>query len=158
MLNGAVAAALEHVERSAYVAQHIGGRVLQRVAHARLRREVHDTLEALAGEERRNSRRVREIQLHEAERSVPGEAREPRLLELHVVVIVEVIEADDFLPLIEEPLRGGRADKAGSPGHQDLHNRPSVSAAGNKCLTSYSTRGRRHRRLTPGVPRWRNSP
>src|SRR4029077_8115270 len=87
---------------------------------------------------------------------VRSQAREPRLLERHVVVRIEVVEPDDFVPAREQALRRVRADEAGGPCDQDLHRRPSTAVAGNTCFTSYSTCFFLHRRRTPRAPSSRN--
>ena len=50
-----------------------------------------------------------------------------------------LFEGEPVLAGIEQPLHGVRADEAGSARDQDLHSRPSTTAAGNTCLMSYST-------------------
>ena len=64
------------------------------------------------------------------------QARQARLLQSHVVVVIEVVEPDDLVAPREQPLRRVRADEAGRAGHEHLHSRPSTSAAGNTCLMS----------------------
>ena len=67
MLDAVVAATLEDIQRPLDVAAHVGVRVLQRIAHPGLRREVHHARELLAREQRRDRRRIGEIEPHEAE-------------------------------------------------------------------------------------------
>ena len=50
VLDPMVAAALEDVRRADHVRVDVGERVLQRVANARLRAQVHHPIELLAGE------------------------------------------------------------------------------------------------------------
>ena len=82
MLDAVVPAALEHVQRADDVAVDVGVRVLERVAHARLRGEVDHALELLAREQRRHARAVGEVELHEAEARQLLEDREARVLEV----------------------------------------------------------------------------
>jgi hypothetical protein len=100
VLDAIVPAAFEHVQRAADVAAHVGVRILQRVAHARLGCQMHHPREFLAGEELRHGRVVGKIELDGAELR-RGEAPEARLLESHVVVVIEVIESDDLVAGIE---------------------------------------------------------
>ena len=102
MLDAVVPAALEHVQRAVDVAPHVGVRILQRIAHAGLRGEMHHARELLAREQRRNRRGIGEIELHEAETRV-REALQARLLERHVVVVVEIVEADDLVARLQQP-------------------------------------------------------
>ena len=62
--------------------------------------------------------------------------RETRELQAHVVVVVEVVEADDLVAAREQLLRGVEADEAGGAGDEDLHRRPSTSPALNTYLMS----------------------
>ena len=155
MLDAIVPAALEDVQRAGDVAAYIGMRLLQRVSYARLGREVHDARELFAGEKLRHRRIIGQLELDEAE-ARSGETCESRLLEIHVVVVVEIVEPDDLVTGVEQALRSTRTDEARGACDQDLHSRPSTAAAGNTCLMSYSTCLRRHRRRTPRAPSSRN--
>jgi hypothetical protein len=99
-------------------------RVLQRVAHACLRGEVHDAVEFLAGEQRRDAVAVRHVHLREAEVRVRREPREPVGLERRVVVVVQVVQADDLVAAREQDLAHVHADESGRAGDEDLHDLP----------------------------------
>src|SRR5258708_37740565 len=45
--------------------------------------------------------------------------REARFLQLRIVVRVEVVDADDLLPAIEQSLRNVESDEAGGAGHEN---------------------------------------
>jgi hypothetical protein len=114
------ARALEDVQEPGHVGVDIGMRVLERVAHACLRGEVHDRVEAPACENLLHGGAIREVGTHELEPSrprVPGEEREPPLLEPHVVIGIEVVEADHVVAAAEEAARQVVADEAGRAGH-----------------------------------------
>src|SRR5207248_2727808 len=130
--------------------------ILKRVAHPGLSGEVDHTLELLPGEELRDPRVIGQIQLDETEFRMRCQAREPRLLELDVVVLVEVVETDDLIAPRQEALRGMESDESGRAGDEDLHRRPSTAAAGNTCLTSYSTCFVLQSFRTPRAPSSRN--
>jgi hypothetical protein len=51
------------------------------------------------------------------------QARQPRLLEGDIVVVVEIVNADDFVAAREQALADMHADKPGGAGEQDLHGR-----------------------------------
>src|SRR5690606_18058812 len=120
MLDAVVPAALEHRERARHVAVRIRERRLDAVADARLRREMHDAVEALVREEIRHGFPIGEIDLHELEVRGRLELREPRTLQRDVVVLVKVVEADDLVAAAEELLRSVKADEAGGARHQYL--------------------------------------
>jgi len=44
---------------------------------------------------------------------MPGEDRESRFFQRHVVIVVEVVEADDLIATREQELRGVKTDEAG---------------------------------------------
>ena len=57
---------------------------------------------------------------------VEGEVRmrdigEPVALELDIIIVVEVVDADDALPPRQQGTRDVRADEPGNPGHDDGH-------------------------------------
>ena len=69
--------------------------------------------------------------------------REARLLEVDVVVVVEVVEADDLVAAREQPSCRRRADEAGGSRDQNLHrsrldpqSRASTWSAGSRLLMS----------------------
>ncbi len=80
---------------------------------------------------------IRNVQPHEAKARVGADLLQARELEGNVVVVVEVIEADNFVAALEQHACGEVADEAGGAGNQELHyNRPSTSSALNTYLMS----------------------
>lgn len=63
-------ACLQDVEEAHDVALDVGARVLDGVAHARLRREVHDDVELMLREQALNEHGVAEISADEGEATV----------------------------------------------------------------------------------------
>ena len=98
VLDRVVAAGLEHVEEADEVALEVGARVLDGVADARLRREVHNNVEAVLREQALDEGGVAQVAAHESEAAVGvglGQHAQARVLDAGVVVAVEVVEADD---------------------------------------------------------------
>jgi hypothetical protein len=93
-----------------------------RVAHAGLRAEVDDAVEiqSLQALKQPIFGEIRFDHM-EAVAMVLAQLRDPVALELHAVIIVEIIEADDRLATREQPLADMKADKAGRAGHQGRH-------------------------------------
>ena len=139
MLDCVVAAPFQDIERAGDVAPDVGVRRFQRIAHAGLRGQVHYTRELLLCEQLAHRLIVGEIELDEAERRQLLQLRQPRLLQRDVVVVVEVVEADDLMPAGKQAPGGVKSDEPGGACQQIFHRRPSVCAAGNTCLMSYST-------------------
>ena len=121
MLDAGVAAILEHVEESDDVGVDVGARVLERVAHARLGGEVDDALGRVLGEAPVHQRAVLEVAAHLGEALVRLDALEPRELQRGVVVVVDVVDADDLVAAFEQPDRERRADEPGRAGDENLH-------------------------------------
>ena len=70
-----LAAAFEHIEKPDEIGVRIGVRIDQRVAHARLRGEMHDLRKSMRGEQCRNARAIRKIALLELKGRKALEAR-----------------------------------------------------------------------------------
>ena len=120
-----VAAAFQDVHEADDVAVDIGMRVFDRVAHAGLGGEVDDAVEFFFGEELFDALAIGDIHLHEAEAGVRLQARQAVALELRVVVIIQIVEADHLVTPRQQALGGMHADKARRPGYQHLHRRSS---------------------------------
>lgn len=124
VLDRVVAAGLEDVEEADEVALQVSARILDGVAHARLRSEVNHDVEAVLREQALNQRGVAEVALHEREAAVLirlGEHRQAGLLDAGVVVAVDVVQADDHVVgLLEQLLHQERPDETGGPGNENL--------------------------------------
>ena len=77
------------------IGAHIGFRMGQAVAHAGLCGQMNDPVDALG--QRRERARVGNIATLQAELRVFVQARQPRLLQGDVVVIIDIIDADHAL-------------------------------------------------------------
>src|SRR5207245_2424866 len=88
-------------------------------AHANLGAEVHDDSWTVAVEESGDASAIDQVQPLEMELRIRCQAIKPGLLQLGVVVVVQVVEADDGLPFVEEPLRYVKPDETGGSGNQD---------------------------------------
>src|SRR5580704_14153972 len=136
MLHPLMPTALENVERAGDVALHVGMRCLDRIAHARLSPKMHHTLEFFLCEAARHTCGVRAIKLNEAKARLLLKQSEACLLQGDVVVVIEIVEANDLVAALEQTPRRMKTDEARGSGDQDLHRRPSTSAAGNTLLIS----------------------
>ena len=116
-----VPATFEHVERAGHVAVDVGLRILERVTHAGLRGEVNHARKFLAREQRLHAALVGEVHLHETKLRLPLEDGEARALEIRVVVVVEVVEPDDFVAARQQFLRDVGTNESGGAGEQDFH-------------------------------------
>src|SRR6185295_16290999 len=120
------AAALEDIGEADQVGLHVRARVLERIAHARLRREVQHRVRLLALEYFLQGGGIGDIHARKAKALPALQAREARLLQLDRVVGREVVDADHLVAALEQALRAVHADEAGDAGKQDLHGWPSA--------------------------------
>jgi hypothetical protein len=116
VLDGGVAATFQHVHEADQVAVDIGMRVLQRIAHAGLGCQVDHPVETLLQRTALHGRPVGNVDLHEAEVLVRLQARQPVALELHVVVVVQVVESDNGVAAGQQAQGRGAADETGCTG------------------------------------------
>ena len=105
MLDAGVPAAFEDVQKAGEIGVGIGVRIFDRIAHARLGSEMHDLVEAAAGEQVAHGVAVADIGLQETKTGTRFEAREPGELQLRIVIIADIVEADDLFAPLQQPLR-----------------------------------------------------
>jgi hypothetical protein len=102
VLHLVVAAALEDVDEADQVAVDIGVGVLDRIADTGLRSEVDHLVELLGGKKLLHAGPVGDVQLDEAESGMAGQSGQPAFLEADRIVVVQVVEADDFIAARQE--------------------------------------------------------
>lgn len=111
-------AGLEDVDEAGQVAVDVRGRVLHGVSDAGLSRQVHDVAELDQRKEPLEQPGVVDVGLDDED---PG-FLQPVLagpLQRRVVVLVEVVEADDAVAALLQRQRDVRADEAGRAGDED---------------------------------------
>ena len=122
---GQMPAQLQHGHVADQVGPHIGERMIQRIAHPRLRRQVnHVPQTADPCHFAQHAVVVGDVQPVEAEAGLFGQPRQPRLLERNVVIVVEVVDADDLFAARKQRLSDVITDEAGGAGHEEAHQRP----------------------------------
>src|SRR5262245_52417222 len=114
---------LQDIQVADKIGLHIGMRILQRIAHACLRSQVHYPRDCLPGEGFLECRHIAEVNWHESEGVVvgPSQLGNAILLELNRVIGIEVVYADDFLASRKQPCRDMKAYESGGPSHEDRH-------------------------------------
>src|SRR5688572_18158982 len=90
---------------------------------------------------------VGEVGLDELKAVVALQLRKPGVLEIDVVIVVDVVEADDLVAARQQGPGGLRADETGDAGYEHLHskNLPTRRRAG--VLIAIVISGRRSPRL-----------
>jgi hypothetical protein len=121
MVHAVVTARLEDVSEPNQVRVHVGLGVRQRIPDAGLSREVNDPGRPVPLEQVWHPVAVTDVQWLEHE---PGEWRElgeARALEVWVVVLAEVVDADDSLAVREKSPGDVEANESGRSGDEDGH-------------------------------------
>ena len=110
---------------------HISLRVLDAVADPRLRAQMNDAFELVCVGKPLERFGVGEIDSFEAEAVavLTQEIVEPRLLERRIVIVIEVVDADDVVAALEEGTRSSRADEPRGSSNENSHGRPIGGAA-----------------------------
>src|SRR5438093_6402687 len=119
VLDSVVAATLQDVLEAEDVGVDVGVGVFHRVAHAGLRREMHDALWFVLAEKVLDGIGIADVSMDEREGARLSKLVEPRFLEPRVVIRIEVVDADDGLAAVEQPLRSVKANEAGRAGDED---------------------------------------
>ena len=108
----------EHVEGADDVAVEIGARVLDRVAHPGLRREMDDDLRMLLGKKLQQEIWRLDRRIYASVVSVLHQHRFAPALEGDIVIVGQRIDPDDAKPVFQKPSAGVEADEACRAGHQ----------------------------------------
>ena len=121
VLDIVMAATLDDVQKTGDVGRHVDMRILRGVAHTRLRGKVDHAPWLVRGKRRLDRRAIGQIRRYMGVVRVIHEARQPRLLQVHVVVVAEVVDADDFITALKQSHGDMRADEPRGAGYQNLH-------------------------------------
>src|SRR5712672_1862103 len=105
--------AFQHVQKPADVGIDVVVRRRERMTHARLGGEMDHVRKTVIGEQCGDAVAVGEIELVKAKFVVAREFREPRLLELGVVIGIEVIDSNDVASILQQTPRNMEANKSG---------------------------------------------
>src|SRR5690348_2219330 len=127
MLDAIVAAGFEDVDEADQVGFHVGVRVLDRIAHAGLRGEVHHARRFEFGEGVFDGGPILEPGLHERKVFLRRQSRQPRVLEIDVVIRIEVVVAEHRVAARQQALRQCGADEPGGSRDQYAHSLVLVS-------------------------------
>src|SRR6185437_10747552 len=140
MAAAVVTAAFENIGEADKIGIHVGIRVDQRIAHARLRGEMHDMRKPVLGKQCGHAVAVGEVELDETEARMPGKLREAGILQLRIVISVQVIKADNGTTAFQEPLSHVETDEPGSAGNEDRTRRHFTSTNSLDSIPSCSSR------------------
>src|SRR2546427_2236972 len=82
---------------------------------------MHDRTEFAGGEKLAHWPALDDVELVKEEPGARTQALEARLLEPDVVVVVQIVDADDFVSAIEQVVGQGCTDESGGAGDKNLH-------------------------------------
>ena len=117
---GQGAAQLQHHQMTHDIRLDIGIGIDQRIAHARLRRQMHDPGDfGKRLGQRQNGAMVGDIELSKDKRLVSLQPRQARLLERDVVIVVEIVYAQHRVNARQQRFGHLRPDKASGACDQD---------------------------------------
>ena len=121
MLHRMMPASFQNLVKSDQVRMNIGIRMIDRITHPRLRRQVHYDLRFLLFKQFAKRFPIRNIAPHKIEGStvLPStgflQDPQPLLLEGDIVIIIHLIDAADLSTCFQQPFGQVKSDKARSP-------------------------------------------
>src|ERR1700681_2585591 len=109
-------ATFQHIQKPRNVGIDIVVRRRERVAYAGLGGEMDHIGKPAVAEQDRHAIAVVEVELVETERVEPGELGKARLFERGIVILIEIVDADDGASARRKPLRHMESDESGGAG------------------------------------------
>ena len=120
-----MAGEFQNVQLADNVALDIGVGVFQAVADAGLRGQVHDPVDiGPAGKRFGHGLAIADINLGEGEIFLRHQLRQTRGLQIGVVIVVEIVDAEDGVAAGQQNPAHMHADEAGGPCYQYRHRLP----------------------------------
>ena len=119
MLAAIVPASFQHVDETDQIGVDIGVGVNERMSHAWLSPEMDDIWEPVPGKERRYAVAIGQVEPGKPEGGVHRQPRQPRFFQGWIVIGVEVVQADDRVPILQQPARDMVADESGRASDED---------------------------------------
>src|ERR1700704_4178060 len=86
----------QNIDKAFEIRVDVSVRMIDRIAHPGLGREVNDLGKAMFCKQRRDRGTIRQIGLHEAEMRMLAQDIQPRLLQRRVIVTVEIVKTDNW--------------------------------------------------------------
>jgi len=121
VLNLGVTAALKDIYKPNQVAVNIGMGICERVSNARLRGKVYYALRTLLIEKLSHFNPIRNIDSGKTKPRMIPELSQPSFLQRHIVVVVQVVNANNIFTASKQTLTYVHADKTCCAGHQNFH-------------------------------------
>ena len=112
----------ENIGVSNKIRADIGGRIVEAVAHPRLCPQMYDPVDRRVSQRGAKRIRIGKVEPMEAEVSpFCRNHREPRLLQLRIVISIEIINPDHRIAARKQGAGDVHADEAGASGDENGH-------------------------------------
>lgn len=121
MLHASIPATFEDIHKPDEVRLHVSVRIGQRITHPCLGRKMNNAIEFFVRKQRCHRGCISHIKANKAESGTAREACQARLLETDIVVVVEIVQPDDFVATRQQALGDMHADETGGTGNQYFH-------------------------------------
>ncbi len=121
MLHRVMPAPLKDVHEADQIGVHVGVRILERVTDPGLGRQMHHPLRPVTGKQRRHRAAVRHVHALVGKAGLPEQSLQPGLLQADVVIVVEVIDTNDFVTPCQQPPGHMEADEPRASRYQNPH-------------------------------------
>jgi len=121
MLDAAVPAGFQNIDEADQIALHVGMRILDRIAYAGLRGQIHHPLRFEIGEGALHRTVVFQRSLHEGKIRVRRQAIQPCALQVHVVIGIQIVVAEHGFAARQQTLRQRRTNESGGAGDEYSH-------------------------------------
>jgi len=121
MFHGVMAAGFKDIDETHEIGIHVSMGVLDRIADAGLRRQIYHPLGSVSGKGFVQHLAIFKAGSDFGEARIRLQARQAGALQVDIVIIVEVVEADDFVAARQQALRQCRTDKPRAACNQNFH-------------------------------------
>src|SRR5712692_7627651 len=154
MLDPVVATALQDVLKSEDVGVDVGIGIFDRIPHSGLRGQMDHAFRLVLTEKILNGVGIAHVAVDERKSVRFSQLVEPSLFQSRIVVRIEIVDPDDALAAIEQPLRNVKADEAGRAGHEN--HGCAVARSRGLAVQPSETAQPRDRATIVMLRRWRN--
>src|SRR5215207_2651076 len=94
-------------------------RIPERISHARLCGQMDDDRKSMPRKQFRNRNAIGEIQPFELKARVVAKDIEPGRLQPRIIIVIEIVDPDDAMAGLQQPLRYVESDEARGPRYQN---------------------------------------
>lgn len=120
MLYLVMAAGFKNIEEADDVGIDIRARMVNAVPHTSLCRQVDDNIRLILLKQCRDRRLIRQVTLDKGELRILAQDLQPALLQPNIVIVIDIIKADNRCPKPQQPLREMEPNKARRASDQDF--------------------------------------